>query len=715
MSRLLKDLTLTRDLGQEYIPARAPHAAYDEVVYVTHWTIIGFLPTGVGKPGDTVTSGGLFPIWGPVTVPVTIHHAADPGDPGQPYRAPSITQDYHQGWNASANSVQTCSRPGQLSFTVPLDTVGVVVGLATEITGSGYLNVRYGFYVSDGNYRVMESGIIQTFIAPYDGSDLTVRVVGSVVDYFVGSTLVYTSLSAAPNAPLYAYASQYMGGDVVADAAFSETISVGLTSTATGAGVMRTPLGESYGDDGDGYAIAVGSMRTPTGTGTDPDSIVGAGVMRSPVGESYLGNYRIAVGSMRTPQGFGEDFGFLAPQFTVGDGAVKNWAGGGSDAAVYYAQGAGRMRHPMAFAGDITGNYTVGQGEWSSWAGESGDYVSQGWGYVEGPHAIVHGFAHSSPIQTNNITGTVGIVQGFTGAQGSIVGTHGVIAGAVTVTVLGRGEITGTVGVVVGSATVSVLASGAITGPSPAAVEGFGGANGAITGTSGAVSGTVFVGGVATGSITGTHAVVAGAGTVGVVLSGAITGTVGYIAPTARGAIVGTVGIVTGSVTLSVTVEYEAYSFELQETEKGTQTAATRYTNYPFSRIVRWRGHYYGMSTDGLYLLEGDDFDGTPIVSVVKTGFTDDGKTEMKQARSLYFSGRIGADMTVTAYADELTDDGYDYSPASLDGAKNHRVLLGRGIRARYFAFGFTNFDGGDWQLDGLRPLLDPTKRNIWR
>jgi len=167
--------------------------------------------------------------------------------------------------------------------------------------------------------------------------------------------------------------------------------------------------------------------------------------------------------------------------------------------------------------------------------------------------------------------------------------------------------------------------------------------------------------------------------------------------------IVGTTGALTA---------YEAYSFTfVEEDRQAMDVAATHYTNYPFDRFVRFNNVYYGVAVDGLYELNGNDFNGTPIISTVETANTDFGAREMKRPISLYIAGEVGADFRVSVNSAEVRDDAYSLRTVDKTGARNYRVLFGKGIRARYLSYKFTNTNGGDFVLDDLTPEFVVTRR----
>lgn len=156
----------------------------------------------------------------------------------------------------------------------------------------------------------------------------------------------------------------------------------------------------------------------------------------------------------------------------------------------------------------------------------------------------------------------------------------------------------------------------------------------------------------------------------------------------------------------SVSAQYEAYSVTLVDGKNGVAAYTTRYTSYPFNRIVRFGSKYYGVATDGLFELDGETFDGVPIVSVVQTAPTDFKQRTLKRPVSMYLSGRMSADVKVAVTSAEEDTNRYTYKPVQKTGARTHRVLFGKGIRARYISYALTNTDGGDFELDDITPEI---------
>lgn len=143
--------------------------------------------------------------------------------------------------------------------------------------------------------------------------------------------------------------------------------------------------------------------------------------------------------------------------------------------------------------------------------------------------------------------------------------------------------------------------------------------------------------------------------------------------------------------TATVAVTYEAYALNLKHNAE-VNDELTRYTNYPFDRIVRYKNSYYGMNSTGLYLLEGTtDFAEpapTPIAWSWKTTLTDFESAQQKTVQWAYFGGRMGPAATVSIHYGDTGQESYAYASPRGASAQNYRQGFGRGIKSRYYALG---------------------------
>jgi len=165
--------------------------------------------------------------------------------------------------------------------------------------------------------------------------------------------------------------------------------------------------------------------------------------------------------------------------------------------------------------------------------------------------------------------------------------------------------------------------------------------------------------------------------------------------------------------TATVAATYEAYAINLNHTPKpGVEPVdeLTRYSNFPFTHIVRHQGSFFGVAADGLYLLEGTLDVATPIPWSVKTAMTDFKTPVQKTVASAYFGGRLGPAATVTLYAGEGAGVAYAYSTPRDTAPQNYRQVFGKGVKARYYSLGVSGT--GTLELDNIElDTRDLTRR----
>ena len=112
---------------------------------------------------------------------------------------------------------------------------------------------------------------------------------------------------------------------------------------------------------------------------------------------------------------------------------------------------------------------------------------------------------------------------------------------------------------------------------------------------------------------------------------------------------------------------------------------STRYDNFPFSGIIRVDGKYFGVASDGLYLLDGDTDDGDPIQHFAITKDDDFGTMQSKNIPYMYL-GCDDVDATVTPIVDDIEYSAY---PVDFGG---RRAKLPRGAKGRYWRMKISAF-----------------------
>lgn len=124
--------------------------------------------------------------------------------------------------------------------------------------------------------------------------------------------------------------------------------------------------------------------------------------------------------------------------------------------------------------------------------------------------------------------------------------------------------------------------------------------------------------------------------------------------------------------------------------------AVTEYTNYEFNSFAQIGSRYCGASASGIYELDGDTDAGTNIIATLKGGFLQFGETKLSSLAAAY----IGMRGTGDIYLKIETGDGKLVTyKATLDSMQSSKVWVGKGLRARYFAWELVT-TGQDFDLD---------------
>jgi len=131
----------------------------------------------------------------------------------------------------------------------------------------------------------------------------------------------------------------------------------------------------------------------------------------------------------------------------------------------------------------------------------------------------------------------------------------------------------------------------------------------------------------------------------------------------------------------------------------------TSYTGYGFDYIVRLAGSYYGVKPDGLYLLEGNDDNGSPIDATIRTNETDFGTSHLKQVPYVYIDTE--SQTTLSTIVDNL------FNASELSVFNGRRTQLSKGSKGRYWAFEIKNVNGGLMRVGAIEPNVNKLKRRV--
>lgn len=130
----------------------------------------------------------------------------------------------------------------------------------------------------------------------------------------------------------------------------------------------------------------------------------------------------------------------------------------------------------------------------------------------------------------------------------------------------------------------------------------------------------------------------------------------------------------------------------------------TEYTNYNFNSFARMGRKFLGASSAGLFELNGDTDNTVDIIADIKGGYAQFGGSRFTSFAAAYLGLRADGNFTLRL----ITGDGltYDYLVKS-HSMKTTKVNMGKGLRARYFAYELIS-TGQDFDLDSVEfvPLV---------
>lgn len=139
--------------------------------------------------------------------------------------------------------------------------------------------------------------------------------------------------------------------------------------------------------------------------------------------------------------------------------------------------------------------------------------------------------------------------------------------------------------------------------------------------------------------------------------------------------------------------------------------AASEYRNFPFNGFAAFDGKYYGTTSDGLYLLEGEDDAGDPIEASIKTTLMDFGTGVLKRIPDVYVafvgSDKLMLKVVTTGQRGEQVETIYTSDVPAGTALHNGRIRIGQGLKSRYWQFELSNVDGAEFEIDEMawRPM----------
>ena len=305
------------------------------------------------------------------------------------------------------------------------------------------------------------------------------------------------------------------------------------------------------------------------------------------------------------------------------------------------------------------------------------------------------------------LTAPTPALSAYAGASAGLVAPSVALSATATCAISGSAELSAPVPTISSEGTVAATAGIALSAPL-ATLIGYGGAVCSITLTGSAtIAATGITGSIGGAAITCPLFELTATGTA------QAYGSANLIAPAAQMGSSSVAYLVAPTATLTaighaaVTATYEAYAVNLNHQPKPGKEPVdevTRYTNFPFTHIVRYQNSYFGANSTGLYLLEGTTDYASPTPTAIpwafKTAMTDFKSQQHKTVASAYFGGRLGAAATVSLHVGEDGPQTYSYATVRTDHAQNYRQVFGKGTKARYYALGASGT--GTMELDDI-------------
>lgn len=137
-----------------------------------------------------------------------------------------------------------------------------------------------------------------------------------------------------------------------------------------------------------------------------------------------------------------------------------------------------------------------------------------------------------------------------------------------------------------------------------------------------------------------------------------------------------------------------------------TTGAVTTYNNFNINSFAKLNGRFYGMTDAGIVELTGDTDNGAEIPASVKFG-TSELSTDivpaevMKRLPTVYLGVTAAGDMILRVTANGATNT---YTLAEVTNTSLHtgRLILGKGVKSRYWDFELVNSNGADFTLESI-------------
>lgn len=152
--------------------------------------------------------------------------------------------------------------------------------------------------------------------------------------------------------------------------------------------------------------------------------------------------------------------------------------------------------------------------------------------------------------------------------------------------------------------------------------------------------------------------------------------------------------------------QYDGFAFE------ANTFAASKYKGWNFNSFSKVGEKYYGCSSDGIYLLDGDTDNGELIKSVISTGNVKLSGGLQSRISKAYLIVKNNGKLIISVAGDDSRVYNYTLSKYNeyMDEA---RVDIGKGLKSVVWRFELCNVDGSNFEIDNLAvyPLILTNRR----
>lgn len=690
--------------------------------------------------GQTFTAIPIYKTW-PATPAV-------PPTPGVPATPSEVLRSLAAGWDAGATSIGTLAGDGGVEFTA-VNVVGSLIGLAYNYPKPGFAAIDYGLYQTKGSTYVVESGATVTAAIPYMPGD-TFRIVRrkGVVTYYRNGAPFYSSATLTTNATMIVAGALYLSNDTIVDAkmaAAGATVECALqplrtlafsgnyaTSTASLAPLETTITGRAVSTVG----CSLEPLKTLTYAGTYNSSTAALPPLSSSITgfkvsgfsnaslESletlvYKGNYsesKVKLAPLTGEAMTGAPvpaFSFSATVMPAMVGFVHGLTGEIGPAHVV-------LKPLRSISSDH--NYVYSEAVFEPLQSYSGKYLPiSGWAQMTLSGAFsLDGIATAQPANALTYTLRGMTLAAHGGAHASLTAPRMTLAISASIATVGRAALSMRAPTVYATGRAGGVAAAILTTFGEWQVRGYGGAVASFTLNDGfTVTATGRGGGLGRAELTMPLFELTATGTLRKVQSAAAVLEALRPGPSgqARLALSGFYLAAMGSAV--VALDHEAYAVNLKAAtprpgrDPEVDYAVTRFSRFPFDRVVRYGDNYYGVGATGIFLLEGLNDDGAATAWKVRTALDDIGTTALKRPIAVYVNARMAEGATAVVVAGESEENEYLCQMQRGAASQNHRVLVGKGVRSTHYALELGDTTGGEALINSIDFKVDELTRSV--